>query len=109
MTDYIDRQAALNIADEYLARYCKYIGTPEDNEECAAMRGLLVSVKIGLERVPTEVEPVKRGRWIIKDDSFTYGIIRAVHWYECSDCGGIAYVEYPYCPHCGAKMEGKEE
>lgn len=79
-------------------------GSPlqEDLLEAAnAIEELLSSVEV-------EATPIKRGRWIIKDDSYTYGIIRAVHWYECSNCGGIAYIEHPYCPNCGARM-GEEE
>jgi hypothetical protein len=25
---------------------------------------------------------------------------------ECSECGEIVLVRYPYCPNCGAKMDG---
>ena len=58
-----------------------------------------------IEEAPTiEAEPVKRGKWTRKDDRDPYGL-GAVFWYECSNCGGIAYYECLYCPNCGAKME----
>lgn len=57
--------------------------------------------------------PVRRGRWIQKSkpaDFCTYW------WYECSACGDkppndrYGHPNYlsPYCPNCGAKMEGDE-
>lgn len=35
-------------------------------------------------------------------------------WYRCSNCGQHypsirGYMDYNYCPNCGAKMEGSEE
>lgn len=63
------------------------------------------------------VDPVKHGRWIIRDNPGT-------GWYRviCSECGedvtstvpmiGFfpdAKVIWDYCPYCGAKMDLKEE
>lgn len=67
-----------------------------------------------------EVEPTKRGRWIKMSDINGY-------YYACSECGEELFREWvfdrefdvfphlrsidktPYCPKCGAKMEGTEE
>lgn len=50
------------------------------------------------------VNPVKTGHW-------TYYQNEKGDWInECSVCGsdaGVGY-QYPYCPHCGAKMEDSE-
>ena len=53
-----------------------------------------------LDRVPTiDAEPVRHGRWIRMDDTFT-------KW-QCSACG-VKYHDicWPYCPNCGTKMDG---
>ena len=68
-----------------------------------------------LSTLPTvDAEPVRHGRWIIKDNPDT-------EWYQitCSECGedvtstapciGFfpnAKVLWDYCPYCGAKMDG---
>jgi len=67
----------------------------------------------GIERVVTEIEkaetvdsePVRHGKWI-RDE---FGA-------RCSDCGLYAYRdkfdkpwESPYCPICGAKMDGERK
>lgn len=45
-----------------------------------------------------EAEPVRHGRWVRMDDTFT-------RW-KCSECGTIEdHDGYAYC-HCGAKMDG---
>lgn len=54
-----------------------------------------------------EVKKVVRAEWVTRPN----GIV------DCSNCGCLAmydsdfkvYVLYPYCPNCGAKMEGKHE
>lgn len=112
-SDTISRQAALNVVNEYLARYCRYIAMPEDNEEYAAIRGLLVSVKMGLQRVPKEAEPIKRGRWIV-EHGVLYGHGEDAHYgdlWHCSECGRreLDVEGWDYCPNCGAKMDGEEE
>lgn len=54
------------------------------------------------ERFPTaDVEPVRHGYWII-------GSV-GIHCYcECSECKkeSPSGTETPYCPNCGAKMDG---
>jgi hypothetical protein len=56
------------------------------------------------QRYSADVQPVKRGRWIITDDVEHFIAI-------CSECGrtedsrGIK--DMPYC-HCGARMDGEQ-
>ena len=54
-----------------------------------------------------DVEPVKHGEWLNDDDEWKF--------YKCSICGNEAYWDtdygqqlFDFCPHCGAKMDGKE-
>lgn len=64
-----------------------------------------------IKDMPTvDVEPVKHGRWILKDI-----------WIECSNCKKTLIRDHieraavygnglpEYCPHCGAKMDEKHE
>lgn len=56
-----------------------------------------------IKACPTvEAEPVRHGRWIF-DDGVEY-------CYKCSECKAVTpphYIAHDYCPHCGAKMDGK--
>lgn len=54
---------------------------------------------------PEELRP--KGEWVKAENDVCY-------WYVCSECGGRPAHQFrydffsPYCPHCGAKMEGPE-
>lgn len=60
-----------------------------------------------------EAEPVRHGRWINDPPYRTFG----GDWLKaqmCSECrayyvsnGNTPYSNHNYCPHCGAKMDGK--
>lgn len=58
-----------------------------------------------------DAEPVKHGRWVghLEDDSKT-----PPGGYMRSACGSVLqftrnlYYKTAYCPHCGAKMDGKD-
>lgn len=62
-----------------------------------------------LESQPTaDVQEVRHGRWI-NESRHMYGPISA----QCSVCElfsgtWLRNAPYKYCPHCGAKMDGKE-
>ena len=53
--------------------------------------------------LPADVEPVRRGAWRMIDLSDDYKIVK------CSKCDYLMEqgTQTPYCPRCGAKMEGK--
>lgn len=52
---------------------------------------------------PTEdVEPVRHGAW----KEILAGMD---HEYECTRCKACVEQIYPYCPNCGAKMDGEEQ
>ena len=66
-----------------------------------ALEGLK-HIKKALKGMPT-IDPVKHGRWKFAKDVYV----------SCSVCGVTILLfnaENPnYCPHCGAKMDSKEE
>ena len=48
-----------------------------------------------------DVTNVRHGEWLEEPD-------RYMHW-DCSRCGYVAVrirLDYKYCPHCGARMNG---
>lgn len=60
-----------------------------------------------LDEQPTiDAEPVKHGEWVSSRFNATYGEYEE----QCSCCKGWS-LEYdkPYCPNCGAKMDGGKE
>lgn len=106
MTDYIDRQAAIDVVSSMFAP------TPTQKdmvEDCLEI----------IENLPSvEVEPVK-GEWVKKSDLNGY-------YYACSECGKELFRRWvfdkddifphlrsvdktPYCPNCGAKMFNEKE
>lgn len=59
-------------------------------------------VKILNQFPPTDVSPVRHGRWrFCGSDKWNDA-------YECSECGNIAMDDSNYCPNCGAKMDEEE-
>lgn len=91
MTDYISREAAL-----------------EDFESCNAENPNWTPqrVKTLLLRQPAaDVAPVVHGRWELKGIDDAYEPV-------CSACGyipGIRFWNAPYCPKCGARMDGGDD
>ena len=45
-----------------------------------------------------DVAPVRHGRWIDSSNGWM-----------CSECEQDNTYDKPYCPNCGAKMDGKED
>lgn len=62
-----------------------------------------------LQNIPAaDVEPVRHGRWKriqwVKDEDWQEG----GYWIlRCSECVMPYHNPTPYCPHCGAKMQGE--
>lgn len=95
----IDADALLVALRDYWAE-----GTNETGME------VLDKIIVSLENKGADAEPVKYGKWILdrlaSTSGGTYGVRR------CSRCE--AYYQgdsfgWNYCPHCGAKMEAKDE
>ena len=92
MTDYIDRQAAMDaIHNHYEAR------NPIQN-------ALMDEVSMLIFRLPpADVRPVVRGRWEIR----AYGIDGEDVYCSACECGS-SKPYWPFCPMCGADMRGGE-
>ena len=91
MSDLISRHAAIKAIDDLPNCYNGYSDTYD--------KAYIICV---LEDVPS-VEP-KHGKWIEEPNC----------WYRCSNCGEHypslrGYMDYNYCPNCGALMERSEE
>ena len=59
-----------------------------------------------IDKQPTaDVEPVRHGHWIEKVEEIMTDLFLV---YACSECGVESHRQEKYCPHCGAKMDGKD-
>jgi hypothetical protein len=106
--EYIKRDLAMQCVYQYLmeqtvSKYATY-------ELCLATRaGISMALEV-LDDVPAaDVAPVVHGEWIVNP--------KREYDYICSVCGGDApedrwrnnAILTPFCPHCGAKMDGGKE
>ena len=114
--DLISRQAAIDAISVYANRYKKYIGKPNDSEVYAYSRGLIASIEMSINALPStkpppetcwgcncqKMEKAIRGKWVQVNHNER----------ECSLCGNrelwMNTAVYEFCPHCGAKMEVPE-
>ena len=99
MTRLIDADALIEDIENEINKKTKVILLADYNHfYCSGMRNAIRLAK----RLPT-ADPVKHGRWKFAKDVYV----------SCSVCGVTILLfnaENPnYCPHCGAKMDGKEE
>ena len=109
MAEYIEREAALEMLNKSLS-FC------ENELDLGAYRtGCIAAIQddIGnIKHIPTaDVVEVRHGEWLEWEDEML-GVV-----YMCSVCKeDFVTVEgtpsdnlWYYCPHCGAKMDGKGE
>lgn len=86
--EYIERDAVVNLREEFWKDRCDYMAVRVTN----------------IMNIPAaDVAPVVHGEWIHKNGEM-----------YCSVCGSEAlmdevYYESPYCPDCGARMDGVNE
>ena len=60
-----------------------------------------------IDDAPTvDAVEVVHGRWIEKQEPITWCEDDVEIFYECSICGCQYFGQSPYCPNCGAKMDG---
>lgn len=98
MAEYIEREAAVKVAEKYGLANGSALGRHTGLADCIASE---------IADIPAaDVDPVVHGRWVEKE-KYTFGIM-----YDCSLCENrILDNGYPwnYCPNCGAKMDLEEE
>ena len=93
MAEYIDREAAVKAANEWVSEACM----------APVMRVSWLFDK--LQKVPVaDVVPAVHGRWVHDGRRIDSGI----DWCHCSECGKSYNfcARTNYCPSCGAKMDG---
>ena len=110
MAEYIDKDKFCHFLFKEIAHVEE---TQTDTEIPISL--VLQSVVNEIKKFPSEdVQPVKHGRWI--QDEHTYSGCWTYN-YVCSACGEIggSWLRnirrdqmFPYCPFCGAKMDGEE-
>lgn len=88
--DLISRNDVLEIIMQYCA---------DDDGSCEKPNADLREMLDEVENIPAvDAEPVRYGRWIRQDDTFTR--------YMCSECESKNHAGHEnYCHNCGAKME----
>ena len=106
----IDADALVEIMGlENAVKWGNKDGYQQDHSYGTLMR---YEIKDEIDAQPTvEAVPVVHGKWIMKDSGL---------WQDCSVCGVAVEVDsmymckasedmnFNYCPHCGAKMEGDD-
>ena len=93
MAEYIEREAAVKIAEKYGLANGSALGRHTGLADCIASE---------IADIPAaDVAPVRHGRWIASHDEFC----------ACSICKYPVYVGWNqtnYCPNCGAKMDKED-
>lgn len=97
MPEFIERKAAVKIAEKYGLTDGTVLGRHTGLADCIA--GEIESL------TAADVAPVVHARWIARSDK---GIISMTHPYMCSRCWRVEMDKEPYC-NCGAKMDGGVE
>ena len=98
-----------------MSRYIDADVLVDELEEVFRMRddiskgGLSEAMEI-VHNMPTvDAVPVVHGRWVERMITLDWceNVVDII--YICSECEGNNFCETSFCPHCGAKMDGKEE
>lgn len=73
--------------------------------DCRLARSVAEGALYAVEYVEAvEAEPVRHGRWYW----LAYDAKPEIGNWHCSLCNGIGSRKTPYCPNCGARMDGEE-
>jgi hypothetical protein len=107
MPEYIEREALLNVISETVL-FTVRSGVKTPTQEMRGANKVIDRIK---SAPAADVAEVRHGEWIDKPSG------RYMHMASfCSVCwkkSGVGGTESnrhkPYCPNCGAKMDGKED
>ena len=73
-------------------------------------KAFVKAVEMVLEDTPTvDAVEVVHGRWVGHYDGSWIHKRKWLTGYDCSVCGNFINTMTPYCPNCGAKMDGGNE
>ena len=93
----------------WIAKYKNDFGEYEitfyskDYEKTRAVEKVCCAIMDGKVKEAADVEPVRHGRWID-----VRGEASGMNW-KCSKCCKRVMPKYPYCPNCGATMDGEND
>ena len=91
MAEYIERGAAVKIAEKYGLANGSALGRHTGLADCIASE---------IADIPTaDVAPVRHGRWVCVDTD-------TEQFFLCNRCKKKEYWESNYCPNCGCRMDG---
>lgn len=102
----IDADALMELFDERLDKAHIQVATRRTGKTLwSGIHGGVNWCRNTIIEAPTiEAEPVRHGRWV--NDLDENGFLCSA-WRKCSVCGGLNFSKRPpYCPNCGAKMDG---
>ena len=110
MGDLIDRSAMLDEIDKRERITRKFAPDLQDDE----IRPTLKSIREFIANRPTvDAEPARHGTWEMRRKTLKTDFATMTGTYPtCSLCGHVEYgvdKSTPYCPGCGAKMDGDEK
>ena len=107
MPEYIEREAVVERINNSICSWCR-----DCNSNAQRMVSAYKDVLSRIQNIPTaDVVEVRHGKWL-----YVSGVGRYAE-YECSECKAhVCFDEkidgtipvYNGCPHCLAKMDGKE-
>lgn len=111
MVEYLDRDKIMKILQRYSTQNGSSLGLHSGAIDCAMEE---------IERVPTaDVEPVRHEHWVPIGEREIFRFYGAFDVpqsetkmeYSCSteECWIQTTYRYPFCPGCGAKMDGRKE
>ena len=108
MSDLISRSAMLEALDESERIARKRVPDLQDDE----IRPTLKSIREFIVNRPiVDAEPVRHGTWEMRRATLKTDFATLTGTYPtCNLCGHVEYgvdKSTPYCPYCGAKMDGR--
>ena len=119
MSEYLERETAVNIADHAILEhpYDKDSQRPEEYSDYNQVWSDACNhIRARLAYVPAAgVAPVRYGKWkelnrtaFVGIDKFGKEIYRNLRYNTCSLCRNGSVSRLNYCPNCGARMYGEE-
>ena len=94
MAEYIEREAAVKVAEKYGLANGSALGRHTGLADCIASE---------IADIPTaDVAPVVHGRWVCVDTD-------TEQFFLCNRCKKKEYWESNYCSNCGCRMDGGDD